>query len=108
MVTQCFKAYVITIITSFIHSFRHPTLALCVHGKIASSKSRVLKPTVSETVLLQAIADNMLFYNSYILNDLILNNFSCILIVILCLHNNSFSIVKFLSNNFLNLSLYKL
>ena len=52
LVTQCFKTYVITIITSFIHSFRHLTLALCVHGKIASSKSRVLKPIVSETVLL--------------------------------------------------------
>ena len=33
-------------------SFRHLNLALCVHGKIASSKSRVLKPIVSETVLL--------------------------------------------------------
>ena len=28
------------------------TLAPCEHGKIASSKSRVLKPIVSETVLL--------------------------------------------------------
>ena len=31
---------------------RHLTLALCEHGKIASSKSRVLKPIVLGTVLL--------------------------------------------------------
>ena len=34
------------------HCFCHLTLALCEHGKIASSKSRVLKPIVLETVLL--------------------------------------------------------